>query len=529
MGIASMLSKIKNIIGKLPIGKKENTIPGTEILKTQIRHTQLEEEIEGSPIEMELLDLHPNVYLVNKATRLCIGKGELDTYENRLKHIQKCMKRGHESVLEHSNIIGLIRINKLYVAQEGLGIVDELMDFLSHTRFLHVVQTETTDHFCILIGGSIRGYIHVMREWVSSNDQLYPVFKTFIEQSIEKEFLVELIENGILEEEDCTYLAMTELVKEPYINDAGETDYEEVAKPMKDPKVIEYSSTPNVSLLYAQNIMKIYNKVSSYGFMLRDVYKVCTITFLFHDISRAIGNQLVRHRVGITQESQRYCEHNTDRHKDFIDPILLHRNKRNHRMVYSHRYSDESGFDIKIETVYLKKRNPFTVYKYLIEHGVMKEDARAWLPMNVTTKIIMTFTYEQLAKFYELRSAKGAQYEIQLLADQCKMHLCNLPDNSFFGYGDIFGAYIEDALLPAGYRINEDKHVEMLNVIDAEYEKYFKTSSKKVKIDEEDNNISTEVEEYEVPTKPEDIKALDIHTIEDAEAYLKMNEDMKNL
>ena len=519
-----IFAKIKSIIEQVT-AKKEIEIPTTEIKKTQINHMELKEEIKGTPIEMELLDLHPNVYLVNKATRLCIGRDELDTYENRLKHIQKCMKRGHESVLEHSNVVGMLRINKLYLAQEGLGMVQEITDFLTNTRYLHVVQSETADYFCFLIGGSIRGYIHVMREWVSSNNQLYPVFKTFVEQSIEKEFLVELIENGILEEEDCTYLALTELVKEPYTNEDGETDYEEVAKPMKDPKVIEYPSTPNVSLLYAQNVLKIYNKVSAYSFCIRDVYQVCTITFLFHDVSRAIGNQLVRHRVGITQESQRYCEHNTDRNKDFVDPILLHRSGKS---INSNRYSDESGFDMRVETEYLKKRNPFTVYKYLIEHGVMKEDARAWLPMNVTTKLIMTFTYAQFAKFYELRSSPGAQYEIQLLADQCRMHICNLPDNIFFGYGSIFESFIVDALLSNAYRAS-GQHEERLEVIENEYNKFLDTARKEIKIDEEDNNISTEVEEYETPTKPEDIKALNINSIEDAEAYLKMNEDMKKL
>jgi hypothetical protein len=50
-----------------------------------------------------------------------------------------------------------------------------------------------------------------------------------------------------------------------------------------------------------------------------------------------------------------------------------------------------------------------------------------------------------------------------------------------------------------------------------------------LKVDEEDDNISTEVVEVETDTRLEDMKAVDINSVEDAEKYLKKSEEMKNL
>jgi hypothetical protein len=61
--------------------------------------------------------LHTNdhVGLVHKACRICIAKPELKTYEEKLANIEKVMKRGHESVLEHSNIIMLLDLDSSHI------------------------------------------------------------------------------------------------------------------------------------------------------------------------------------------------------------------------------------------------------------------------------------------------------------------------------------------------------------------------------------------------------------------------------
>ena len=58
----------------------------------------------------------------------------------------------------------------------------------------------------------------------------------------------------------------------------------------------------------------------------------------------------------------------------------------------------------------------FENYRYLISGAIFKEDARAFLPMNVKTTLMMTFTYWNFAKFLDLRLDKAAQLEIRRMA-----------------------------------------------------------------------------------------------------------------
>ena len=68
-----------------------------------------------------------------------------------------------------------------------------------------------------------------------------------------------------------------------------------------------------------------------------------------------------------------------------------------------------------------------------------KQDARAILPNNVSTKLYMTFTFTNLIKFLELRTAKGAQAEIRNIANEVKqLFLANVDifenDEDMYSY-----------------------------------------------------------------------------------------------
>ena len=81
-------------------------------------------------------------------------------------------------------------------------------------------------------------------------------------------------------------------------------------------------------------------------------------------------------------------------------------------MQLEDRYKDTS------KTVINKALNfdVFENYRYLISGAIFKEDARAFLPMNVKTTLMMTFTYWNFAKFLDLRLDKAAQLEIRRMA-----------------------------------------------------------------------------------------------------------------
>jgi thymidylate synthase ThyX len=71
----------------------------------------------------------------------------------------------------------------------------------------------------------------------------------------------------------------------------------------------------------------------------------------------------------------------------------------------------------------MNKQDIFYNYNYLIENDVVKEDARYWLPMGVTTQVMMTFTIENLGKFFKLRLDNHAQKEIRWVAQEMTKHM----------------------------------------------------------------------------------------------------------
>ena len=60
------------------------------------------------------------------------------------------------------------------------------------------------------------------------------------------------------------------------------------------------------------------------------------------------------------------------------------------------------------------------VYKWAVEHGIAKEQARAVLPEGLTkSRLYMSGTLRSWIHFIELRSANGTQKEHRLVAIEC--------------------------------------------------------------------------------------------------------------
>lgn len=490
-----LFNMIKNVISPLSKSKikEESKKNNSSVIKD---YTIAEMTGTSEPIRVKVLDISPNVYLVNKAAKLSRGNNELPIYEERLKHIQSLLRMGHESVLEHSNIVALITI-PIQVLNR-VNCISSLIDLLAQSRYLHIATTHTNDHINILIGGSIRGYLNIVRECDQDNEVLY-IIRDILYASTEKEFLISLLDNNLVMESQCVYRAPSDLMMLTSLDEDGEEIKEVEAINKKDPDIINGDTA---DLIYAGDPLALYKEINEYGFTLKDAYRMETITFLFHDISRAIGNQLVRHRVGITQESQRYVTHDTDIPTDFVNPIDMH-------IKVDNRYKN---LDLVNIDKYLHNHNQFSSYKYLLNQKVSKEDARYWLPLGVTTKIMMTFTYKQYSKFLELRTDKAAQLEIRKLANHTIDLISNHPSAKF-----IFDSSKDD---PKKFFVNE-----CLNTLSAQEQKMA------VRIDEEVNIIDTDDENVQpsVELKPEDMRSLDIKNVEDAERYLKQSEEMKSL
>ena len=77
------------------------------------------------------------------------------------------------------------------------------------------------------------------------------------------------------------------------------------------------------------------------------------------------------------------------------------------------------------------------LYKKMMEAGVCREQARGVLPQNMYTEYYGTVNLNNLLKFIDLRTHKGAQWEIQQVAKACLEIASKLWPNTVGAYQEI--------------------------------------------------------------------------------------------
>ena len=380
-----------------------------------------EEVIINEKLKYQIIDIAPNTYLTCLGAKTCVNKpmSSNATIHDRLNYIKKVVNKGHESILEHSNIIFMIHMSK------SLGLDKDFIELTSAMKYTNYSVKEDDKNLYILVGSSIRALKHIILQ-TSVNNKFVIVIRDVIYSSVEKEFLESLTKANYLDEDRCTFI--------PYpTKDINSKDVEK-----ENVYDVDIVNGKVADLVYSTNIDSVYSSISKYGFTMADAIKVSAFTFMMHDISRSCANQITRHRNGISQESQRYVTHDYVQENDFVDPILMN---------WDIRYKDKLNV-----TNYnkIKEIDVFKPYRYLISSSVMKEDARAWLPMNVKTKLLVTFNGTYLAKFFELRLDKAAQLEIRLLATEMK--------DLLFKSTSKYDAFMILALMQVNDELNEDTY-----------------------------------------------------------------------
>lgn len=418
----------------------------------------------------EVISVSPNIYLAHRGARICIGKGPIDgSLREQAKHISKVLAKQHESIMEHTSVIGLFHIplnetaHSSYISYHP----EDYTEFLSCLKYCNFIvsRTKSDNELLILIGGSIRAYIHALRESSINNYYTNILLKPFMTSTIEKEFLMEMINLNLLDESDCTYITDSDIDRE-----ADMIEADSIYEPS------EINNGSRVILVYKNNPLQIYthNDTISKYFTIKDLYKVCTISYIFYNISRSCANQITRHRNAISQESQRYVTKVYTEH-DFIDPIQLN---------IDDRYSN-----IQLNTIYSYiPMNPSKIYNDLLKNtSVNKEDARAWLPMNIKTQLMVTFTYENFGKFLKLRLDNHAQKEIRLLSEEASKFI--FTDNP-----------------------------SLINFINATTSFGFESSI--------ENEQSIQLNDEDIDDQ---IQSLDISNDDEADALLKKSEELKRL
>ena len=467
----SILERIKKVFGM----EESNTSISRDEIAKDMKYIQISEDkwpdIKWENLRAAVIDIAPNLYLAHRAARISVNKPISDDIAVRKKHVESLVKLGHESILEHTNVISMIIIPENSMALLGIPNMVQLLGMLSKAKYLTFAIAEKDNNMNILIGGSIRGYIHLVRENSERNNFLY-LIRWIMYNSMEKCFLRSLINEGLLEEDKCTYEPNAEM-KETLTDE----EFEVTAETPKDPEVV---TGKYADIVYSQDPRKILNKVQDFGFKIWDVLKVIQTSIFFHDVSRACANQLVRHRAGITQESQRYVESEADI-SNFINPL-----------EEIDKYKDIITEDFE-DAVDKHTKEIFSNYKTMIDYGILREDARSWLPMNVKTKLMMTFTLWGLVKFLELRMDSHAQWEIRRVAEEIYTR---------FGYKESWYA----------------KYFQ--------HESLIKRESFELNNNYEENSIVDEDQGEKFESNPVPIE---INSVEDAEKYIKQNDAFKKL
>ena len=384
---------IKTIIGKI-FNIKENLYDG---------------QILACPIYLG----NDNVGMVHKACKVCVNGAVSSEYADQLKNISNVVGLGHESIMEHSNIVILLEVSDNYAKFD-------MAELFSCLRFLRFKVYELKGKTVVVIGGSIRGYKYIFQNIANQNNIFLPYIKQCLYDLTPKEFYKDLIDANIVEENKFI----------SYVKNREEFPYEINTDNVETDRVsIEDISDFNL-LKYA------VKDITGIDMPTKDILEFCTISILFKNPSRTASHQLVRHRNAISQESQRYVDYGKAL---FVDPVLEEKNTDNTRYditIFGQQFSNISITDMANLEI--------SLYSQLRATGMSKENARAILPNNVCTKLYMTFTFDSIIRFIQLRTDPAAQAEIRNIAnDVKKLFLANVEQ--FIGL-DIY-EYIKPSYL----------------------------------------------------------------------------------
>ena len=140
--------------------------------------------------------------------------------------------------------------------------------------------------------------------------------------------------------------------------------------------------------------------------------------------TRDIARQILRHRSFSFQEfSQRYADPTQELESAFVLRDARFQDTKNRQNSVELDMADEQQRLLAYEWERAQKRVLYAVqkeYKWAIENGIAKEQARAVLPEGLTvSRMYMNGTLRSWIHFIELRSGNGTQKEHQQIALAC--------------------------------------------------------------------------------------------------------------
>lgn len=366
-----------------------------------------------------LLYANDYINIIHDTCKICYNGKPEDSFDEKREYIRERIASGHESILEHTNIITWFEFPNT--------LNNDLTSLLTCCKFLNTKVSYKDDEIILIISGSIRGYKHIFRTIRDSQnkiaaailDALYNLDRCVFEDFIEDRIMI-----------SDKFLDIEQIRANMKIN-----------KENKIKKVLPCGNNYDIEYLddYDDVFESLPKPIDKY-----EMLDLCTVTIRFHDISRIISQQFTRHRVAITQESQRYVDYGDCK---FNSPSM-----------FTDKYNEIDKYKINIfgqeVNVTLQELGDklIKIYPQLRDQKLLKQDARAFLPNNSTTSLYMTFTFRQLLQFLYLRTDPTAQDEIRLIAKDIESNIISIiPDIDVYNiyrnikpYYEIIGMSLEE-------------------------------------------------------------------------------------
>lgn len=336
------------------------------------------------------------------------------SFKEKINYITKRIKAGHDSVTEHGFVTMII--SGIPNDELAMHSINNLRDACQYLRVFSATLEDDT--ISLLVGGSVRGYRHLIKTIYDREDILFEKVMYVLNHTLTKDLFIDLLEDDSLIPYDLrNFLEVPDISictgGHKYITtENGDVLMTDECDCDMKPIIIDNPGVEIFDYITYGEYLVINNVAGQYGFTYKEISEVIPVSILFKNMSRTATHQLVRHRNAITQESQRYVDYSkapfttpVDDDKEYLVTIF--------------------GTSKKITLEDLGKEL-CTVYQQLINQGLKKEEARAYLPSNVQCKrLYMTFTLSSLNKFLELRTDPHAQSEIRSYATAIKNSIYN--------------------------------------------------------------------------------------------------------
>jgi thymidylate synthase (FAD) len=209
---------------------------------------------------------------------------------------------------------------------------------------------------------------------------------------------------------------------------------------MSEVKLIAYTQSKEIAGITSQDIMAYCARVSNpsnqnnsetaeklLNYCVRNkhwsVFEMCNVVIEINT-TRDIARQILRHRSFHFQEfSQRYADPNELGFETREFRLQDAKNRQNSIEVDEDNEMTKS-WKIKQDQLIHETK---LAYKWAIENGIAKEQARAVLPEGLTmSRMYMNGTVRDWIHYCQLRMGNGTQKEHRIIAADCWTILCNL-------------------------------------------------------------------------------------------------------